>query len=196
MFQVGLSGGIGSGKSVIALIFNTLKIPVFNADVASKHICNTNSFLISEFNKAFGDKVYQNNLLQSKLIAEKFFVDTELKKYFENIIHPIVYEEYNAWVNLQDSSYVIHENALMFGSDSYKKFNKTIFVSTTTELQIERVIKRNNFTKEQVLERMSNQPNPLEACGKANFIIHNTNQQLIIPQVLHIHSQILKEIYG
>ena len=188
---VGLSGGIGSGKSTIAKVFCNCGIPVYNADLQAKSLMNTNKFVIDEITRAFGENAYSNETLNREYIANEIFNNNHKRELMNSIVHPAVQKDFELWVTKQSAKYVIQENALMFSTDSYKKFDHTIYVTCPQEERIKRVAQRDGLSKEQIIGRINAQAKDEEACEKANFVILNDNTKMIIPQVLSIHKKLI-----
>jgi len=195
MFTIGLSGGIGSGKTSVAMVFENLRIPVYYADSKAKYLMNSNSKLRIEIEDLLGKEAYKNNVLQREYIAKKVFSNNELLSKLNSLVHPAVYYDFLSWKKEQNSDIVIQENALMFLSDSYKKFDKTIYVYCPENIRIQRVCKRDNISKEQVLERIKKQASDEDCIAKADYVITN-NSTLIIPQILEVYNNIKEIIYG
>lgn len=195
MVEIGLSGGIGSGKSSACKVFMALGIPVYTADVEAKKLMQNDTELQNEIVHIIGKDAYTDGILQTKHIAEIIFTDTEKKKHIENCIHPRVQKHYKEWVCKQRAAYVIHENALMFNSGTYTQFHASIYVYCPKDLRILRVMKRDTSTEEQIRARMSSQADDAVCVELASYVIHNDNTQLMIPQILDIHSHIIRS-YG
>ncbi len=196
MIEIGLSGGIGSGKTYASRIFQNLGIAVYDADSQAKTLMNTNQQLIVEVTQLMGKQAYSNGVLQTKYIAQQIFSKPQLKIQLEQIVHPAVYHDYDMWVTNQSGPFVIHENALMFADESYKKFHASIFVYSPQELRILRIMSRDSITKEQVMQRIHTQTDTTTCVQKATYIIINDNSTLMIPQIQYIYSRIKTQIHG
>lgn len=181
---VGLTGGIGSGKSVIGVIFSDLGVPVFDSDVAGKKLLTENRNIVKNITDAFGTSVLNQQGLpdRAKLAKQVFNNRTELQK-LNSIIHPAVSAEFDAWVAKQHSRWVIRESALLFETGFYKNSHKNILITAPEELRIQRVMKRSKIGREQVLERIKNQWPDDEKTKLADFVIVNDEQQPLLPQV-------------
>jgi dephospho-CoA kinase len=194
MIIVGLTGGIGSGKSTVAKIFYQLGIPVYDADSRSKNIVNTNIEIKNFLKNEFGNDIYiSENQLDTKKLAKYIFNNKELLQKVNSIIHPKVNEDFKIWSENQKSKYVIKEAAILFESGSYKQTDKIITVTAPVNVRIERVCKRDNTNEEQVKSRINNQMSDEEKIKKSHFVIYNDNSKLLIPQIINIHNQILSE---
>jgi dephospho-CoA kinase len=191
MKKVGVTGGIGSGKSTVCKIFNHLGIPVFDADSEAKNLLNTKEvyeFYITEF----GDKVLSDNNLDKKKIARLIFNNPDDLKKVNAFIHPLVGKLFSKWIdNHTDAPYIIHEAALIFEAGINKNLDYTIFVSAPEELRIERVIKRDSSTREDILNRIRNQMPDKDKAAMADFLIYNDEESFLITQVLNLHEKFL-----
>jgi len=193
--SVGITGGIGSGKSTICSIFKLLGIPVFDADMEEKKILNSNTDVKEDLIHLYGNGIYTSDgpVNRKKLAGIIFNNDIELAK-VNNIIHPAVRTEYFEWLKKQKSVYVIHEAAILFESGFYKMMDFTILVTAPVEIRIKRVAERDGVTFEQVRERIAKQWSDENKRELASVEIINNNKELIIPQLVKIDKQ-LKE-YG
>lgn len=191
MLKVGITGGIGSGKSIVTRLFALLGVPVYNADDAAKELMNTNPVIKTKLLEQFGEETYENGTLNRKWLAAKVFNDAEKLQLLNRIVHPVVINEGIAWLNRQTTSMVVKEAALFFESGSYKDMDYIIGVYAPQPIRISRVIKRDNVSEQAVLDRIGKQMNEEEKMKRCDFIIYNDEQQLIIPQVLILHEQLL-----
>ena len=191
--RIGLTGGIGSGKSTVARIFEMLQIPVYFADDRGKALMVEDPKLKQGIIELFGPEAYSEaGALDRKIIGSLVFSDKSLLKKLESLVHPVVFEDSMKWHDSQNSPYTIKEAALLFESNSYKDLDRIIVVEAPEEIRINRVIKRDQTTPEAVKQRMANQLPQEEKVARADFVIHNDGLQLLIPQVLAIHQAILK----
>ena len=195
MLKIGITGGIGSGKTTICKVFETLGIPVFYADTVAKQIMTTDTILMQGIKATFGAESYFNNgTLNNKHIANIVFNnETELAK-LNALVHPAVFRAFDEWdANLpKHLPYSLKEAALLFESGSYKMCDKNILVTAPHALKIARVTQRDGTSEAQVLARMSKQFTDEQKIEMANFLIENSENQSIILQVLHLHQQFLK----
>lgn len=191
--KVGITGGIGSGKSIICDIFKLLKAPIFEADVVAKHLIDTNDEIKNGLIDLFGNDIYTENgtINRLKLAGIIFNDDIQLEK-VNSLIHPEVRAEFHKWAEQQTSPYVIHEAAILFESGFYKIMDLTILVSAPEEVRIKRVIKRDGASEAQVRERIKKQWTDEKKKKLANFEIKNDNQELVIPQIINIDKQLRK----
>ncbi len=191
---VGLTGGIGSGKTTVAAIFARLGVPVYEADQASKNIIDTNKDLQKKLQSLLGmDIVNSEGKIIRDRMASIIFNDEDLLKKTNALIHPAVGEDFKNWVKAQNYPYVLKEAAILFESGSYRQCDKIVVVEAPEELRIERVMKRGNVSREQVLERIRHQMPQAEKVALADYVIHNDHQQSVITQVLSVHENLIRE---
>ena len=188
--KIGLTGGIGSGKSTVSKVLKSLYIPVFNSDIIAKRIYKDKS-VVTEIKKQIGITINQDNSINKKILSSTIFNDkTKLQK-LNKIIHPIVEKKFDLWFQNQNKKMVIKESALLFESRSFKKFDKIIYVYASQKNRIDRVIKRDSRTKENVLNIISNQHKFTDIKKKVDYIIYN-NDELMMPQIIRIINEIKK----
>jgi dephospho-CoA kinase len=189
--QIGITGGIGSGKSLVSRIFNLLGVPVYDADSRAKSIMTTDGILVSQIKKEFGVLSYsEDGSLNREYLAEHVFNDSEKLKRLNSLVHPRVGEDFNRWVKDQKSAYVLKEAALLFEAGSNTALNKIIVVSAPEELRINRVLQRDKHrTTEQIKDIIRNQLKEEEKLKLADYIIVNDETRPLIPQVLDLHKQ-------
>jgi len=184
---IGITGGIGSGKSTVCQIFKILGIPLFEADLVAKTLINSNQEVRNGLIQLFGREIYgSDNRINRKMLANLIFNDDNLLKKVNQLVHPAVRNEFTNWMKLQDSEYIIHEAAILFESGFYKMMDYNILVSAPEEMRIERVCKRENITPEKVRERMAKQWPDEEKRKLTTLEIVNDNKKLIIPQIVEI----------
>lgn len=192
MIKVGITGGIGSGKSTACRVFATLGVPVFYADTTAKQLMNTDPELRENLIRLFGAAVYlPDQTIDRKYLAGIVFNNASLLDELNKAVHPAVRKAFDQWCQKQDSPYILHEAAILFESGFYKMMDKTIMVYTNENERIDRVMKRDNLSREMVLLRMKNQWKDEEKIKLADFVIGNNDRELIIPQIVEI-DQILK----
>ncbi|HKM94402.1 MAG TPA: dephospho-CoA kinase [Prolixibacteraceae bacterium] len=191
MIKVGLTGGIGAGKSMVCNIFSKLGIPVYVADTEAKLLMNTNPAIRQQLLALFGKNIYlENDVLDRKKLSEIIFNDKIALAKVNAIVHPIVRKHFDKWADLQKSAYVIQEAAILFESGQNIHFDKIILLTAPYEVKIERVMKRDNVSREKVIERMNNQLTDEEKILKSDFIINNDNISMVLPQVLDINKKL------
>ncbi len=188
---IGLTGGIGSGKSTIKRIFETLGVPTYDADTHAKEIVNTNDIVKAELKKMFGDDIYiAKNQLDNVKLGKRIFNDRSLLKEVNNLIHPEVINDFREWVGNQDSPYVIKEAAILFESGAYKRADLIITIVAPVDLRIERIYKRDGISREHIKRIIDNQMSDEEKIKLSKYVIYNDNSTLITPQILKIHKEL------
>ncbi len=192
--KLGITGGIGSGKSTVCKIFNVLGIPVFSADDEARIIMDSDPGVIGSVNSIAGMDMYENGVLDRKQLARLIFNDRSLLEQINTLIHPVVLESFKEWVSIQKTGYVILESAILFESGASQYLDRVATVTAPVEERISRVIKRNKFTREQVLERINNQEDDAVKVKKSDFVISNAENDMVIPAVIEIHEYLLELI--
>ena len=193
MKQVGLTGGIGSGKTYVSRVFKKLGIPVFDSDFQAKQLMSSNSNLINSLKQSFGYDIYNKNKINRKRIRNIIFKDKNALKLINDIVHPFVNQEFYNWTNNQDSDYVVKEAAILFETGGYKLLDYNILVYSPLNLNIERVMLRDKLGKDSVVEIMNSQASFSEVEKIADYIIYNDQSDFILPQIIKIHNQILNK---
>lgn len=192
---VGITGGIGSGKSIICEIFRLLNVPVFEADLEAKKLIHSNSVIKTGLIDLFGEAIYTaNGTVNRKELANIIFNDENQLAKVNELVHPVVRGEFKNWLEKQSAPYIIHEAAILFESGFYKMMDYTILVSAPENIRIERVSKRDKTTPEHVKERIQKQWTDKQKRELATLEIKNDNKELLIPQIIEIDKQIRK--YG
>jgi dephospho-CoA kinase len=197
MLKIGITGGIGSGKTTICKVFETLGIPVFYADTVAKLLMTADPILVEGVKKAFGSKSYhQDGTLNNQHIAAIVFNEKiELDK-LNALVHPAVFNAFEAWVvdSAATAPYVLKEAALLFESGSYQLCDKNILVTAPLAVKLERVMSRDHVTEAQVLARMDKQFTDEHKAKMADYFISNAPSDSVILQVLTLHQKFLKEV--
>ncbi len=188
---VGLTGGIGSGKSTVAQMFSELGIPVYNADVEAKKLMVSSKKIKTGITRLLGDSAFQNKMLNTNFIAEKVFTNKETLGKLNNIVHPTVRKHFLNWAKRQNSPYVIQENAIIFENLSQDDYDRTILVVAPLELRVDRVIKRDATSEEKIAERIKNQWKDTEKKDLADFVIENIEIEKTRSTVFEIHGRLL-----
>jgi dephospho-CoA kinase len=197
MFKVGITGGIGSGKTTVCRVFEVLGIPVFYADPVAREVMNTDPVLIMGVKDAFGDEAYQEGILNRKFLANIVFNDQRELAKLNALVHPAVFRAFDAWVRAQQGvPYVLKEAALLFESGSDKLCDETVLVTAPRDLKIQRVHNRDKITEGEVLKRMDKQFSDEKKAKLASFLVRNDEKELLIPQVLKLHEQFLSLAQG
>lgn len=191
MLKIGLTGGIGSGKSIIGRAFEMMGVPVYVADLEAKKLMNSNDTIRNLLIDHFGAQVYDSNLyLNRKRLAEIVFNDSEALNIINSIVHPIVREDFKRWCDSKSHfPYVIQESAILFDTGLYKNFDKIITVSAEEDVRIQRVVERDLTSRKLVLKRIKNQLPESVRIERADFVIYN-NTDLVLPQIDLINKQI------
>lgn len=191
VLRVGLTGGIGSGKSTVAQIFEVLGIPVYYADTAAKRLMNEDPELKLAITNTFGKQAYANNMLDRKFISSIVFSDPSKLDLLNAIVHPATKKDGEAWMQGQTTPYAIHEAALIFEAKVSERLDKVIGVSSPLELRIRRATQRDKVERDEILRRMSQQMDEDLKMSKCDFILINDEQQLLLPQVLDLNEKLI-----
>jgi dephospho-CoA kinase len=191
MLKIGLTGGIGSGKSIVGKVFEMMGVPVYIADLEAKRLMALDTDVRRLLISRFGNQIYDSNSnLNRKLLAEIVFNDSESLKDINSIVHPAVRNDFKRWCEqYSQTSYVIQESAILFDTGLYQNFDKIITVTADEEIRIQRVVERDSAGREQIVERIRNQFPESVRIEKADFVIYN-NTELILPQIELIDKQI------
>jgi dephospho-CoA kinase len=190
--KIGITGGIGSGKSTVSKVFSLLNVPIYNADNQAKYLLNNDADVIQKVKQVFGNDIYNNQELDRKKMAAQVFEQPFLLQQLNEIVHPAVFHDFDKWCAAhQQYHYILKEAALIFETILHQKLDKIMMVSSPENLRIERVMKRDSITKEQVLARIKNQMSEEEKLNRADYIIYNDEQQMVIPQVVQLHEKLM-----
>jgi len=193
MLKIGITGGIGTGKSTICEIFALSGIPVYNADKAAKRLMATNEGLKKQLIASFGSLAFTSTGdLDTTYIANKVFNDDKALKQLNALVHPAVLADFEQWSSQQHAPYVLKEAALLIESGSYKQCDYTILVESPLALRIQRLLSRDNSSEAQIRARIANQLSEEEKAKVANYLLLNDEKHLLIPQILALHTQFLK----
>ncbi len=191
MIKVGITGGIGSGKSTVAKIFEVLGIPVYYADDAGKRLMNESPELRQKIIHLFGTSVYTNGKLNRKLLASLVFNNAEKLQQLNSIIHPATLQDAEKWMQQQTTPFAIKEAALIFESGAQQQLDYVIGVQAPTALRIQRTMHRDGIAREEVLARMNRQIDETIKMRLCDFVVVNDEQQLLIPQVTALHKKLM-----
>lgn len=191
---IGLTGGIGSGKTTVAKVFNKLGIAVYIADIEAKALMNRSKVIRRKLIALFGDEAYVDEELNRPFIASKIFNNKELLEKMNNIVHPKVGQHFSRWLKKQTGPYVLKESAILFETKGHKNCDYTILVTAPEDLRIRRIIERDNSTKQKVEAIINNQSSDAEKLKKADFIIVNEDLEDMHSQVLNIHKKLIKSM--
>ena len=190
--KIGLTGGIGSGKTTVAKIFELLNVPVYYADTASKLLYKTDKQLIQKIKEHFGDDIYNGDELNKPKMASLVFNDPQKLELLNSLVHPLTIRDAENWMKAQVAPYVIKEAALLFESGSVAGLDYVIGVYAPQHIRLKRVLDRDNTSREEVLNRMNRQIDEGIKMKLCDFIINNNEQDLVIPQVMGLHGKLLQ----
>lgn len=193
MLRIGIAGGIGSGKSVVARIIHSMGYPVFYSDEVAKTIMDTDLFVKKRLTALLGVEIYSDVLLNRKLLAAKIFTNPELKDKVNAIIHPAVRIAFDEFCAKQKSPLVFNEAAILFETGTYKNFDKMILVTADESLRIRRTIQRDNANESEIRKRIDNQWTDERKIPLADFVIQNDDQQAVLKQILYIIGELENE---
>ncbi len=188
---LGLTGGIGSGKTTVANMFRELGVPVYIADEEAKYLMNFDAGLKQEIIAVFGDAAYKGGMLDRKFLAERVFNDKELLEELNDIIHPAVGKNFEIWKEKQNFPYVVYEAAILFEKGGYKKCDRTLLITAPREIRIQRVIERDKATSMEIEARMNHQWPDEKKAKLANYIIINDELSQTRKEVRKIHEIML-----
>ena len=189
MLKVGITGGIGSGKTIVCNVFELLGIPVYYSDEESKGLLDNNAVVKENVLKIFGNDILTDSgIIDRKKLSALVFEDKTKLQQLNAIVHPAVAKHFDEWVKLHATgNYILKEAAILFESGADKQVDTVITVTAPLELKIQRAISRDKISKEQVEQRMSNQWTDEKKIKLSEFVIYNDEDQMLIPQVLKIH---------
>ncbi len=197
MLKVGITGGIGSGKTTVCRVFEQLGVPVYKADEVARELTDSDEGIKLKIKEHFGPAIYsEDDRLDRKKLAEIVFNDEQALKKLNSIIHPAMISHFSEWLtNLSKESpspYILKEAAILFESGAYKGVDAVISVTANKELKIKRTMERDGITRKEVEQRMKNQMSDEEKAGMSDYVINNDDSSLVIPQILKIHEDIIR----
>lgn len=187
---VGITGGIGSGKSIVAKILHEMGYPVYSSDQRAKDLMHEDTSIVEGLKQLFGEEAYVNNELNRAYIATQIFKDESKRVAMNNLVHPAVRKDFKEWVERQNSSLVFQESALLFETGNYRSFDAVFLVSAPEEIRMKRVKERDHLSDEQVLSRFKAQMPEEEKRKLTNYVVDNSGNEFLIPQIL----KLIKEI--
>ncbi len=191
---VGLTGGIGSGKTTVAQLFQKFGVPIYMADFEAKQLMNTSEVIRRKLTKLFGKNAYVNGMINKAFLADQIFRNKELLLKMNAIVHPEVAIHFNKWVLVQNAPYIIKEVAILFENGSYKECDFVVTVTALEKHRIQRVLERDHTTAERIKAIMNNQWDDDEKINKSHFVIVNNDLNHTEAQVVKVHEEILKRI--
>lgn len=193
MLKIGLTGGIGSGKTLVGSVFNELGVPVYEADIAARRLMESEESVIRGVIDLLGGQAYSEGRLNRSFIAEKVFSNDKLLKELNGIVHPAVRKDFDRWTRqFATSPYVIEEAAILFESGGAAMMDFTVFVKADVATRITRVMERDQVTEMEVKQRIARQMDDREKERLADFVIINDNDSMILPQIVDLHNKFLK----
>tara|TARA_B100001173_G_scaffold74738_1_gene63671 strand:- start:634 stop:1230 length:597 start_codon:yes stop_codon:yes gene_type:complete len=193
---LGLTGGIGSGKTTVAKMFKALDVPVYNADQAAKILMYSSKELKHKIKQLLGEDAYKQNELNKEFISEKIFNNKVLLTHINALVHPEVTLDFNSWLSMQTSAYVVKEVAVLFETAAEDQFDYILTVTAPEALRIKRIIERDHTSLAKIKAVMSNQLQDSEKTAKSDFMILNIDWDDTQKQVYDIHNKIHKEVYN
>ncbi len=196
LMKLGITGGIGSGKTSVCRVFGILGIPVFSADPEAQEIMNSDESVIRGINEIAQKNLYPAGRLDRMQLAELIFKDPDVLKKVNALVHPVVFEHFNQWALNQDTPYVIMEAAILFESGAANLVDRVATVFAPVEERIARVTRRNKLTREQVIDRIRNQMDDETRIKMSDYVINNSENDMIIPVILKIHEDLLNHLYS
>ena len=189
---VGLTGGIGSGKSSVLNQFKNLGINTYSADNAAKKLINSDKDLIKSIKNLFGDNIYENNILDSVKLSKIVFKDPHKLKSLNSIIHPAVAKDFESFIKTINGDYIVKEVAIIFETNTEHNYNKIVLIRAPLEERIKRVILRDNLSREDVIKRVNNQIDDSTIIDNCDYIIENNNLKDLKEKVLKIHKDLIR----
>tara|TARA_B110000438_G_scaffold141853_1_gene136874 strand:- start:407 stop:994 length:588 start_codon:yes stop_codon:yes gene_type:complete len=195
MKKIGITGGIGVGKTYVSNILKRLNYPVYNSDLISKNLVNTNTDLITAIKQEFGDDIYHNNLIQSSKLAALVFADPLILNKLNSLVHPFVKKDFNKWCDKQDSKLVFKEAAILFESNSNIDLDAVICVCANEEIRISRIKTRDNKNQEEIKLIISRQLNQKEKENLSDYKIINDGKSSLLLQIDKILTDLKKVSY-
>lgn len=193
-FTVGITGGIASGKTIVAKIFEILGYPVYYSDIRAKDLMNEDVVIKQGLRFLFGDEVYVNDTLNRPYLAEKIFNSPSLREKVNSIVHPVVRKDFEIWTAQQNSLLVFQESALLFETGSYKSFDAVILVVADENLRIQRIVERDNISNEEAIKRIQAQLPDSEKRKRTKWVVENNEKQFVTQQILKLIEQLNAEL--
>lgn len=193
MIKVGITGGIGSGKTHVCTYFSHLGVPIYNSDLRAKELMNTNPIIRKKIIKTFGNHSFEGNILNRIFLSQIVFANTKKLQQLNEIVHPEVKKDFEIWSKNNNAAYLLKESAVLIENNIHKELDFIILVTAPIKTRIQRVMSRNSFTEEQVKERINNQLSDEEKEKYAHYIILNDGIQNIEKQINKIHNKLLNK---
>ena len=195
-YLLGITGGIGSGKSTVSKIFEVLDIKIYQSDDMAKYLMENDNKLISSIINSFGEESYIDGKINKEYISKNVFYDKEKLKTINNLVHPVVINDFKKWCLInKNEKILIKEAALLFASKSYKELDFIIYVYAEKKLRISRILKRDSYrTKDQIEHIIKSQLTDKESFEKADYILENNEKSLLLPEVIDLYEKIRKKV--
>ena len=195
-YLLGITGGIGSGKSTVSKIFEVLGVKMYQSDDMAKYLMENDNKLISSIINYFGEESYIDGKINKEYISKNVFYDKEKLKIINNLVHPVVINDFKKWCLInKNEKILIKEAALLFESKSYKELNFIIYVYAEKKLRISRILKRDSHrTKDQIEHIINSQLTDKESFEKADYILENNEKSLLLPEVINLYEKIRKKV--
>jgi dephospho-CoA kinase len=193
-FKLGVTGGIGSGKSSVCKVFGVLGIPVFSTDRVARGIMDGDTDIVRQINSIVGKDLYINGFLDRMALATLIFNNNSLLEKVNSLVHPLVFEQFITWEKEQTAPYVIMEAAILFESGASRLVDKIATIVAPEEERLNRVINRGMLSRKQVMERMKNQLDDASRIKLSDYVIYNSENDMVIPAIMKIHEDILTKI--
>ena len=190
MLKVGLTGGIGSGKTTVSEVFHSLGIPVYNSDKRAKYLMENDPSLRVAIIQYFGEESYRSEVLNRLYLSEQVFSDKSKLQKLNSIVHPVVGNDFALWCKNQSAPFVLKEAAILIESGAYKGLDKIIVVTASENVRMERVMERDGVKASEVRDRINNQMTDSERLQYADFIIDNDGIQMLISQVKEVFNKL------
>jgi dephospho-CoA kinase len=190
--NLGVTGGIGSGKTTVCKVFAVLGIPVFSADIEAKRIQDSDGELQKKINTLAGKDLFTSGKLDRPELARLIFNDKDLLEKVNSVVHPVVFKYFRKWAADQESPYSVMEAAILFESGASRMMDKIVTVVTPMEERIERLVRGNRLTREQIIERINNQIDDESRIKQSDYVVFNSENDMIIPAILGIHKEMIR----
>lgn len=193
ILKIGITGGIGSGKTLVCNVFKHLGVPVFNSDVEAKLLLINNTRIRKEIVQNFGRKIYgKDGNLQTAILSDIIFKDTHALRRLNDIVHPAVNRRFSEWQKVfMDKAYVIQEAAILFESGAYRFLDKIVTIFADEKVRMERIMQRDHFSVQKIKEIMQNQVDEKLKLDRADYIIYNNPEDCLLPQIFSLHQNFL-----
>jgi len=192
--KLGVTGGIGSGKTSVCRVFNILGIPVFSADPEAQKIMNRDEKIVKEINKIAGRNLYKDGFLNRMELASLIFNNANLLAEVNALVHPVVFSNFERWADEQTSPYSIMEAAILFESGASRLVDRVVTVVAPMEERLARVMRGKKLSREQIMDRIKNQMDDESRIKLSDYVVHNSENDMIIPAILKIHEDLLSHL--